>query len=328
MTSRRAHSLVQLFGLVLAIASSGARAEKATPELDAERDRLISQLVGEGDAATATRRFKELLERRDAIRPTSYRAVSEAERRAAARTAWRELREEMADAEVAWRCRLSADPAHPRKADGWPADWGRVVRREEVVLPRRKPLEDDERWTLFEVQGRRRAYQFRGAGFGLIRRRDVVEAKIGDLMLICSGGGSLDDRRLPERWNAVLGSGFAVHLSEPPRIAAKKRWDPTHVTPTDLFWVIHDSRWKFGEGEFIVGCFEVLRWVDGRAELGAGNELSFLVEVPSSVAHRELLVPGREAWLVLGSPRFDASLKKLVLRAEDIEERYVEEVPP
>jgi hypothetical protein len=36
-------------------------------------------------------------------------------------------------------------------------------------------------------------------------------------------------------------------------------------------------------------------------------------------------VPGRAAWVIMGHHRFDPTLKKLVLVAEDIEDRYLTE---
>ena len=37
------------------------------------------------------------------------------------------------------------------------------------------------------------------------------------------------------------------------------------------------------------------------------------------------LVPGQHVWAILGNPRFDKSVKTLVLTAEDLEDRYIDE---
>jgi hypothetical protein len=53
----------------------------------------------------------------------------------------------------------------------------------------------------------------------------------------------------------------------------------------------------------------------------------FVLEVPPSLKNRELLKPRALVWLIMSDPRFDKSIKKLVLRAEDIEAHYVEQAP-
>ena len=85
-------------------------------------------------------------------------------------------------------------------------------------------------------------------------------------------------------------------------------------------------KWKYPVEDFVLSVIEVAEDLGGgRYRVDAQQGLSWVLEVPPSVARRDLLVPGRSVWVVMGRPRFDRELKKLVLVAEDIEDRYVQE---
>ena len=121
-------------------------------------------------------------------------------------------------------------------------------------------------------------------------------------------------------------SGFAVRISEPPLIVKKARWAPIHVTGSFFFWAIHDVVWKPAPEAFILSNVEITRDLgDRRYEIDAGQNLSWIMEVPPAVKIKEPLVPGRSVWAILGHHRFDSSIKKLVLIAEDLEPRYISE---
>jgi hypothetical protein len=51
--------------------------------------------------------------------------------------------------------------------------------------------------------------------------------------------------------------------------------------------------------------------------------LEFLVEIAPGAQHTELLEPEAHVWAILGHPRFDPVLRRLVLVAEDFESSYV-----
>src|SRR5207302_10979693 len=134
-------------------------------------DRLIEKIRDGVDYDASVKRFGELLGKRDVAIATTEaarakeRARSEAER--AARDARLELRREYehtADHEVAWRCTLSPDPAHPvPSTEGrYRADWGKVVRKQAIRLAPKNALDDGEPATLYEIAGQKHPYVLRG----------------------------------------------------------------------------------------------------------------------------------------------------------------------
>ena len=323
----------ELWGLVLLAAllagtTAVARRPPETPELDRERDLLIDKLVRGEDFEQSMARFKALVARRDAIRPTSMAAKAAEEERLLIRRTWEEAWRKTADAEVAWRCALSADPKNPRETDRWRGDWGRVVKKEVIRLAPKNALDEGESWTVYEVQGQRRTYRFRGEGFGLFRH-GRFEAEKGDLVLVCDGGTDTMPH-LPEPWReGFQRSGFAVRLRSVPLIAKKAKWDPIHITDNTLYWAVKDVRWKLPQDVPVLSVIDILEDAgEGRYRIDTLQDVTFLVEVPPDLPNRSLMVPGTRVWAIMSRPRFDPKLKALVLTVEDLEARYIDELVP
>jgi hypothetical protein len=320
---RAATSLSVLVCAGLVALPAQARPPLATAELDQERDRLLARILEGEDLEADVLRFKALVEQRDVQVPTSFAALRAHRQAQAARRAWLERWQMTADAEVAWRCRLSVDPARPQKTDGWRGDWGQVVKKEQVRLAPRNALDEGELWTLYEVKGQARTYRFNAARFGLSRKA-AFEAEEGELVLVCDGGTTRESR-LPAPWSEQLQrSGFAVRVSAPPAIVKKGRWNPIHITNNALFWAVKNVRWDFPADAFVLSVIDITE------DLGAGRYLidtlqgiTFILEVPGHVRNRALMVPGQKVWAVMGEHRFDRELKALVLVAQDLEPRYV-----
>jgi hypothetical protein len=318
--------------LLFLVGVAGAT-EDPTSELNEERDALIDKIARGVDYAGSVKRYSELVKQRDSVVATSAaakqkeKATRDAERADAdARRAWRDGYHKTNDYEVSWRCTLSPDPAHriPSKEGRFQPDWGRVVRKQTIRFPPKNALDEGEPATLYEVKGVAKSYVFRGDTFDAWRK--PFDAKVGDLVLVCDGGEDLD-RRLPPEWGErLVKSGFAVRLGEPPHIVKKTRWNPIHVTGSAFFWMIHDVAWKYPEGSFLLSNIEVDKDLgNGQYEIEADRNrgMSWILEVPPSVKGRELLQPGHSVWVILGPYRFDKTLKKLILVAQDIEARYI-----
>ncbi|MBX5481645.1 MAG: hypothetical protein IRZ16_07365 [Myxococcaceae bacterium] len=312
---------------------AGRRVQK-TPELDEARDRLLAKIVRGEELDASIAALKALVEQRDALIPTSARARAEEEEFNRVRRSWEEDWRKTADSEVAWRCRLEADPSRPHEnhAAGvpeWPSDWGVVTRREQIHVEGENALDEGETWTVYEVKGRRRTYRFRAKGFGIFRR-ERFEAEKGDLVLVCDGGTSTEEK-LPPGWRENFQrSGFAVRLRSPPKIAQKAKWNPLQITDTTLYWTIKDVKWRFRGDTYVLDNIAIAKDLgQGRylIDVDVGDGLDAIVEVPPGLPRRELMVPGTRVWAILGHPRFDKSVRKLVLTVEDLEERYIDEVP-
>ncbi len=319
-------ALLVTLGVAPAVA---ARPDEGTPEQQAERDRLIDQIARGADLDRSARRFGELraavLGAHDAevAEKVQQRATHEAQR------AWKEAYAKTADHEVGWRCTLSPDPTHPvpSREGRFKGDWGKVVRKAEVRLPPKNELDEGEKWTMVEVAGRKRSYLIHADRYGLPDRAPL-QAEVGDLVLVCDGGSDASSRwKLPPEWTGeVQTSGFAVPVAAPPRIAQKAKWNPVHVTHSFFFRAIKDVKWQLPDEAFVLSNLEIGAPADGgRFLIDEGQGLSWLLEVPPGLKHRDALVPGRNAWVILGRHRYDRELKKLVLVAEDVEERYVVE---
>jgi hypothetical protein len=330
--------------VLVALVAGAARASQPAddPAVVEERDGLIEKIARGQDVDGATKRFAALVKERDRTIATS-RAAKEAEEKA--RTAEREAKKEYektADYDAGWRCTFSADPKNPVKSDEgrFRGDWGRVVKKEKVKLTPKNALDDGEPATLYEIAGQARHYFVRGEKFGAGHPARDLEAEVGDLMLVCDGDdghhdntepygwrGSPDDpsMRVPPYWRGKLQRhGFAARIAAVPKIAQKGKWNPIHITSSRYFWAIHDVKWKYPEGSFVLSDLTI------GADLGGGhwdvpveNKMSFVVEVPPGLARKEVMQTGRNAWMILGHPRFDRTLHKLVLVAEDLESRYV-----
>ena len=98
-----------------------------------------------------------------------------------------------------------------------------------------------------------------------------------------------------------------------------------HLTGESAFRVAIDRvQWSYPEDRAVLGYIHVLGDLgQGRFEIAAERR-SYVLEVPPGVSHRELVQPGKYLWAIMSTPRFDKAIKKLVLRAEDFEEHYVQ----
>ncbi len=323
---------ILLLGTILSV-FTGAAPPPTAPAPDnseamvAERDALIQKIIRGTNYDESVRRFVALYERRERSIMDSATTAAQVRQARDTQHAWRDTYHKTADYEVGWRCTLSANPKDPvPSSEGrFRGDWGRVTRKEVVRLPPKNALDEGEAWTLFEVKGEARSHLIHGDRFGL-PDRSPLRAEVGDLVVLCDAGNGSIDKRLPPAWQTgpLVQNGFAARIASPPLIAKKARWNPTHITSTPIFWAIHDVRWKYPG--FVLCNIEIGKDLGGgHYEIEALQGLSWLLEVPPKLAHRDALVPGRTVWAILGQARFDPALKKLVLVAEDLEERYIVE---
>ncbi len=312
-----------------------ARANLPDPaeHLTAERDALILKIANGTDVEASVKRFGELAAEHDRlVRAANLALALDQKQREEERKQQQEqlkLREEYhatADYDASWRCTFSPDPAHPIPyTEGrYRPDWGRVVRKQTLRRPPKNALDDDEQITMFEVKGIARNYQFPGKGFHYGSHRESFDAAEGELVLVCAGREDTRDD-MPTGWGPrVLSSGLAVRLAEPPHIVKKARWAPAHVTGSFFVLAILRGTWKLAPEAYILSNIEIARDLgDRRYEIETDQNQSWIMEVPAGVKIPGPLVPGRAVWAILGHHRFDRSLKKLVLVAEDLESRYI-----
>lgn len=321
-----------MIGLVMGAASpvgvARAEAPDPTPEFNAERDALLEKIARGQEFEASVRRFAMLLKQRDTIIATSRAAQDQKRQERDTRDAWQTAYRKTVDYDASWRCVLSVDPRRRVEVAGvsgnFPADWGRVVRKETVRLPPKNDLDEGERVTMYEVAGLVRRYLIRGEHYGHPYGSPLLAEK-GDLLLVCDGGTDHDER-LPSWSGDIQRSGYAAPITAPPRIADKGRWNPIHITRNFFFWAIHDVRWKIPPNIYVLSNIEVLRDLGGgRYEIDTIQNKTWVLEVPPTVKRREILVPGHMVWAIMGGAHFDRELKKLVLVAEDLEERYIPE---
>jgi hypothetical protein len=129
----------------------------------------------------------------------------------------------------------------------------------------------------------------------------------------------------PEFTDNVISQGFAARIAAPPRIADKARWNPLHLTgESALRMAIERVYWAYPEDRPVVSLIHVLADLgSGQFEIAAQRQ-SYVLTVPSGLKNRELVQPGKYLWAIMSTPVFDQKLKKLVLRAEDLEAHYVQ----
>ena len=311
--------------LLCARASVAAAATPATPELDAERDVLIDKIARGVEVEASVKRFAAIIEERDRKVATSKAARDKLQAEQSERRAFAETYRKTADYEVSWRCTLSVDPAHPTPSDErrWPVDWGKVTKKESVRLPPKNDLDEGELVTLYEIAGQARTYRI-VASTAPTRRETPLQADRGDLVLVCDAGTE-HKSRLPAPYAdlPVDRPGYAARIAAPPAIVSKGKWRPRHITGSRFYWAVRDVKWKYPPEEFVLANIEIGEDLgQGRYRIDSQN-VDWVMEVPPGIKNRHLLVRGRPVWAILGQARFDKALRKLVLVAEDLEERYV-----
>ena len=328
-------------GVLVSPRAGATRDPPDDPAVLQERDALIDKIVRGEDVDASVRRFAALVKERDHLVATSRAAKETEESARRAEHEFKEAYRKSIDSEVGWRCTLTPDPKNPLPSTEarFKGDWGRVVKKEAVRLTPKNALDEGEPATLYEVAGQARHYFIYGETYGAARNQPFVAA-VGDLALVCNGDtgqhdnteppnyrGSANDpsTRVPDYWRGKLQRhGFAARIASVPKIASKTKWNPLHITSTNYFWAIKDVKWKYPEGAFVLSDLFVGRDLGGgRWDIPVENDLSFVVEVPPALPRRDLLVSGHNAWMILGHPRFDRTLHKLVLVVEDVESRYV-----
>ncbi len=299
-----------------------------TPELDAERDALIAKITRGVELEASVQRFRTLVQERDKLIATSKAAVEQQRAIELERRTTREAYHKTVDYDAGWRCTLSVDPAHPAPSDEsrMRADWGRVVRKEEVRLQPKNDLDEGELVTAYEIAGLARNYII---VVDAIAKRDpkYLQAAKGDLVFVCDGGTEKKPR-LTGAWAQLPAqrNGVAAKIAAVPAITKKGKWNPRHITQSRFYWAIHDVKWKYAPEEFMLANVELAADLgDGRWKINANNDTDWVMEVPAGLKNRNVLAPGKTVWVILGQQRFDKTLRKLVLVAQDIEERYVVE---
>lgn len=335
--SERMKAVIACLTLVLVLPGevSARGGPPTTPELDAEREKLLAKIIRGEALEESISAYKALVEKRDPLVPTSARAQRAMREKLDAKYAWHAEWRKTADSEVAWRCRLGVDPANIPQNPGssgvpdWEGDWGVITKKERLRRAPKNDLDEGELLTVYEMKGKRRTYRFPAERFGVLNQR-TFEGEKGDLILLCDGGTDTE-RDLPEPWQQQFQrSGFAVKLKSPPRITKKARWNPLQITANALFWAVKNVKWRFGEGKYVLCVIDIAEDLgNGRylVDVEVADGVQILVDVPANVAKRELMVPGQKVWAILGNARFDKTVRKLVLTAEDLEDRYMDEVP-
>lgn len=280
-----------------------------------ERDVHILNIFRGRDVAVSVQGFKQLLQRHQ----RGVASTEQAKKAQEARSAELEIYKKTSlDYEGGWLCRLS-DDAPPN--DHRVTDWGRVVRKTEVALDGQGAvLLDGGSITIYEVAGR--------GGRRLVIPKESTKrsAAVGDLVVLCAFDEKTRSDLAPP-WNSVKltqAKHFGV-IAEPPRTVGKSQWNPIHITDHELRDAIFYKRWPMPPGRQVVALVRVDQ------DLGSGRLAMvsrywadpFILEVSPSLPRRALLQPGEYVWVIMGSPRFDKELEKLVLVAADIELRYL-----
>jgi hypothetical protein len=309
---------------LLLLAAAAARADRlpdATPEQAAERDRLIEQ-IARGEAWDASvRKFRALIEPLYAQKEAAEADKKHKRDLADYRRQWLDAYRKTPDYAAASRCSFAVDPAATPPGH-YLADWGKVTRREEVRLPPRNALDPGEERVLYEVAGRAGPYLIDGTRFSWDHGQRL-EAKVGDLVLVCPSNSRAHDERLPPDWQRSIHDGLGARIRRPPKIAEKGRFAPVWVSSGSIESAARSVRWEHPPGTHLLVHAEIGEAVgDGRYAMGGGSG-SWVLEVPPALRKRPALVTGQYAWLIVGRQRWDVEAKKLVLELDDIDERYV-----
>jgi hypothetical protein len=314
--------------------------------VEAERDELIARIARDEDTAKSVALFARL-----------YREHTQQLARKKEHAAYRDS----ADSQIADHCGLSVDPAKPMiSPNDRRSDWGRVIDKRVVTLRAKNPFAGgaDEKVTYYTIAGRAQKHLVRGEPHSGWSGRELKADK-GDLVLVCWSDpptwkppvwetleefrayvqGRIDEARQADRERGIpedivtrerIGA-WTMKLAAPPRIAEKTRWNPVHIDDWQLYPAITNATWPKLSSPFVLVALEI----DGAASGGRwrvkvhdpmlrDESLELLVEVPPGTPHADRLEPGAHAWAILGHPRFDPTLRRLVLVAEDFESSYVE----
>lgn len=332
--SKRASIFIVIAGVALLVSTVARASGPSVAELDvdlrAERDELITKLTRGEDYEQSLERFIALRQKYQArVQEVEGLQQQEKDQRAQLRGESKEL-----DHVVGDKCELFADPLNPptRSRGFMHADWGTVIEKQPVVIPGRKPFDEDEKITLYKVKGLVRTYTISSKGPALWFEKPLV-ANVGDLVLLCAvsvhseGSGS---QYPPNFRDNIMSQGFAVPIKEPPLITKKKDRNPVHYVGKDNNFVaaIHSGEWRLPPEQRVVSRVLVKKDLGQvgnmrRYAMFASEREEFVLEVPSTLRNADLLQPFRFNWVIMGNHRFDRELKRLVLVAEDIEPRYV-----
>lgn len=275
-------------------------AEDPTADLDAERDLLIDKIVRGIDRPAQAKRFGELWRQRQS-------RIAGAEQADKERKAYRAAFAASADGWALDHCALAVDPAHPpaTQENLRPTDWGRVAAVRMVKTTSDNPLAPAE-IKVYDVPGEAKVHVVPARS--TVPDWPALDAKVGDWLLVCSGSSEI----------------AGLKIGGQPLIARKSRWNPVQMPPASFAWAISKQKWYYAPALF------VLTHVFVEKDLGGGRLLiespwdhGWILEAPASLRNRALLKPGRGAWVIAGHARLDAAAGKLVLTAEDIEERYL-----
>ena len=327
------HRGLLLLALVVTVAGPAGGAEPDPAEV--ERDALIDRIAAGSDYDASVRRFAELLRARDRVKATSAAARKhEADELAQAR-ATRAAVAASLDGRLARSCRLVTEPRDaPFSTHAWDElwlDWGKVTSSEMVKLPGENALADDIVVHMIEIAGRRRTYR-------IADEKRELALLAGDLAVVCATqdadhdpayrhmrekleGPSVEDR-LPAAWRGIEHHGpLVAHVREVPHIARKARWNPVHVTDNDMWWAIRDVKWRWPDRDVVTFARVAAALEGGLYEMEAEDAVVWLMEVPSGVDARAIVV-GKGVWAVLRNARFDRARKKLVVTAVDLEPSY------
>jgi hypothetical protein len=328
--------------------------------VEAERDELIARIARGEAVAESVARFARLYREHTQRLAREHAQAEDAHAADEARRARRDAYRDSADRELADHCGLSVDPARPMiSPTDRRSDWGRVIDKRVVTLRAKNPFagEPDETVTYYTIAGRAQTHLVRG------ERRDgwsgrELRADKGDLVLVCWSDPPtskppawetlaefrayllerIDEARQADRARAVpedivvrerIGA-WTMKIAAPPRIAAKTRWNPVHIGDWELYPAITNAAWPKLPSPYVLLALEIDSAAGGGRWLvkvhdpmlrDASHE--FLVEVPPGTPHTELLEPEAHVWAILGRPRFDPALRRLVLVAEDFESSYL-----
>lgn len=319
-------SAKRTFALVFALLSwapfrSYAEPLSAERALLPERNVLLQKIFRGEDVAASLRLYKQLYDRRRQILDEAKQASQAKQSR---QKELEEYQKTSLDYESFDFCRFSAPVPRGHRS----TDWGKVVRQTAAAIDAQGGmLLDDAAVAIFEVEGQD------GRHFVALKdpetwskKKGRVPPKVGDLALFCNWDERTRKDLLPP-WNTVKLSVTNTfgRITEPPRIVRKSAWNPIHISQQDLRDAIMYKKWNAPPGRHVLALVQVEKVLeDGRLAMVSHYWRDpFVLDVPPSLPRKELLQPGEYVWVIMGSPRFDKELDKLVLTAADVELRYL-----